>query len=137
MLPLRHYKRWRLAGIIILLAVVVATFTPTNWLLPILSRGDFLLMDKWLHMLTFLFLSLWFTGQYARRSYWRLAAGLTAFGVLIELGQALISYRTAEWQDLVADVFGTAVGLVIASAGTGGWSLRFEQWLENGTAGVD
>jgi VanZ family protein len=137
MLPLRHYKRWRFAGIVILLAVLAATFTPTRWLLPVLSRSDFLLMDKRLHMLTFVFLSLWFTGQYARRSYWRLAVGLTAFGVLIELGQAFVSYRTAEWQDLVADVFGTAVGLIIANAGTGGWSLRFEQWLEKGTASVD
>jgi VanZ family protein len=56
--------------------------------------------------------------------------GLVAFGVLIELGQGMIPYRSAEWQDLVADIGGIGIGLAIAVAGLGGWSLRFEQWLE-------
>ena len=94
-------------------------------------------MDKWLHLLTFLFLSLWFAGQYARSSYWRLVVGLIAFGLLIEAGQAMISYRSAEWMDLVADVCGIAVGLIIALAGLGGWSLRFEQWLARESVSVD
>ena len=134
MLPLRHEKRWRLAGIVLLLAVLVATITPTLWL-P--SSTKILLADKWLHLLTFTFLSLWFTGQYARRSYMRLVVGLTAFGVLIEVGQGMISYRSAEWLDLVADIAGIGIGLCIAIAGLGGWSLRFEQWLERARVSSD
>ncbi len=134
MLPLRHEKRWRLAGIALLLAVLFATIMPTLWL-PIPSRLP--LADKWLHLLTFLFLSLWFTGQYSRKSYWRLVLGLVAFGVLIELGQEMIPYRSAEWKDLVADIGGIGIGLAIAVAGLGGWSLRFEQWLEKARVSSD
>ena len=135
MLRLRHEKRWRLTGIVLLLAVLATTIMPTLWLWSPPSKIP--LSDKWLHLLTFLFLSLWFTGQYARSSYWRLAIGLTAFGVLIELGQGMIPYRSAEWMDLVADIGGIGIGLIIAVAGLGGWSLRFEQWLEKERVGGD
>ncbi len=134
MLPLRHQKRWRLAGIALLLAVLAATIMPNLWL-PSFSR--ILLADKWLHLLTFLLLSLWFTGQYARSSYLRLLVGLTAFGVLIELGQGMLPYRSAEWMDLIADIAGIGIGLIIAVAGLGGWSLRFEQWLEKARVSSD
>lgn len=135
MLALRHTKRWRLAGLVFLLGVLAATIMPTPWLwiLP----GKIQLADKWLHFLTFLFLSLWFAGQYSRSSYWRLVVGLTAFGVLIELIQRMISYRSAEWTDLAADVGGIGIGIVIALAGLGGWSLRFEQWLEKARVSSD
>lgn len=135
MLPLRHEKRWRLAGIFLLLVVLAATIMPTLWLWP--SSSKFLLEDKWLHLLTFTFLSIWFTGQYARRSYWRLLVGLTAFGALIELGQGMIPYRSAEWMDLFADIGGIGIGLIIAFAGLGGWSLRFEQWLQKARVSSD
>jgi VanZ family protein len=134
MLPLRHENRWRVAGIVLLLVVLVATFVPNTW---VTQSSKFLLSDKLLHLLTFLLLSLWFAGQYARSAYWRLVIGLTAFGVLIELGQGMIPYRSAEWMDLVADIAGIGIGLIIASAGLGGWSLRFELWLEKARVSGD
>jgi VanZ family protein len=135
MLPLRHEKHWRLAGIVLLLVVLAATILPMLWLWQ--STSKVLLDDKWLHFFTFLFLSLWFAGQYARRSYWILMVGLTAFGVLIELVQSMIPYRSAELMDLVADVGGIGIGLAIALTGLGGWSLRFEQWLEKARVSSD
>lgn len=135
MLPLRHEKRWRIAGLFLLLVVLAATIMPTLWLWP--AAGNLLREDMWLHLLTFLFLSVWFSGQYARRSYWRLVLGLMAFGALIELGQGMIPYRSAEWQDLFANMGGIGIGLMIAFAGLGGWSVRFEQWLEKESVGSD
>jgi VanZ family protein len=73
----------------------------------------------------------WFSGQYARQSYWRIGVGLIAFGALIELIQSMVSYRTAEWMDMYADGVGITIGLIIALLGAGGWSLRMERWLEN------
>ncbi|MFQ6006309.1 MAG: VanZ family protein [Woeseia sp.] len=137
MLPLRHKNRWRLAGILILSVVWAAAVMPTLWLWPYLPQAKFLMLDKWLHLLTFLVLALWFSGQYERSSYWRLAVGLTAFGALIEVCQRMISYRMGEWIDLIADMIGAGIGLVIAVAGLGGWSLRFEQWLTRDKVGVD
>ena len=131
MLPLRHEKRWRFAGFALLVAVLAAALAPQ--LSPHFPRFDLPLFDKWLHALTFLILALWFSGQYPRSSYWRIAIGLTAFGVLIELCQGMVSYRMAEWKDLFADMFGTGLGLIAAVAGFGGWSLRFERWLKKET----
>jgi VanZ family protein len=128
MLPLNYHRRWRIAGIVILLAVLSFAMIPDIW--PWDSRqARFIISDKVLHGFTFGFLALWYTGQYARRSYLRLAVGLIAFGVLIEVCQSLVTYRTAEWGDLWADLAGIAVGMIIALSLTGGWSLRVERWL--------
>jgi len=131
MLPLRYTQRWRAAGFLLLVIVLIGTLMPAFWFLDD-SREFvtwFMGIDKWLHTLTFLFLTVWFSGQYERRSYWRIAAGLILFGVLIEVCQRMVSYRSAEWYDLAADVVGVVAGLVIAWLGMGGWSLRAEAWL--------
>jgi len=129
MLPLRYARRWRIASIALLILVLVATLMPAVWFWP--DRRQFVAwfidMDKWLHGITFVFLAIWFAGQYRPRSYWRIGVGLISFGVLIEACQRLVTYRSAELFDIVADVAGITVGLVIATAGLGGWSL----WVEN------
>jgi glycopeptide antibiotics resistance protein len=130
MLPLRYVKHWCIAGIGILFFVLILAVLPTFWFWSAIAYSKFPLLDKWLHILTFLFLFLWFSGQYHRSSYWRLIVGLTTFGIFIELCQGMVSYRTTEWMDLVANIFGIGIALIIAIVGAGGWSLRFEQWLE-------
>ncbi len=138
MLPLRYARRWRIAGFILLLLVWIATLIPTVWLWPQKESLViwFIAADKWLHAGTFVVLAIWFAGQYRPRSYWRIGLGLIAFGMLIEVSQRLLSYRSAEWFDLTADAAGVVVGLSVAMAGLGGWSLRFEQWLTKRRAGA-
>ncbi|MGI9202111.1 MAG: VanZ family protein [Woeseiaceae bacterium] len=131
MLPLRYTHRWRIAGIVLLLVVLAATMMPAVWFAKD-SRELitwFMGVDKWVHALTFLFLAVWFSGQYQRNAYWRVGVGLILFGILIEVCQQFIPYRSAEWLDLAADVGGIAVGLLIAVTGVGGWSLRAEAQL--------
>jgi len=129
MLPLRYVGRWRIASIVLLVLVLAATMMPAVWIFP--TRGQFLAwfvhVDKWLHGITFVFLAIWFAGQYRPRSYWRIGVGLIFFGGLIEACQRLVTYRSADWFDIVADAAGISVGLMMALAGLGGWSL----WLEN------
>lgn len=127
MLPLRYRQHWRIAGVIVLAISFVAALMPALW--PKVTVRDILLLDKWLHGIAFVLLALWFSGQYSRSSYWRIAAGLLAFGALIEICQYFTYYRSAEWADFYADAAGIAVGLALAMLGPGGWSLRFEQWL--------
>lgn len=129
MLPLRYTRRWRLAGALFLLIVLGSTLMPAWWFWSELPRAALFAADKWLHGITFALLAIWFSGQYARRSYWRIALGLIVFGLLIEFCQRMVSYRTAEFADLVADIAGMFAGLAIGALGAGGWSLRFEQWL--------
>ena len=131
MLALRYARCWQIAGIVLLTIVLVAALVPSDWFWSPGRLSRFYISDKWLHGITFTVLAIWFSGQYARHSYWRLITGLVAFGLLIELTQRMISYRTADWMDLVADLLGIFIGMAIALAGLGGWCLRFEEWLQN------
>ncbi len=131
MLPLSYPKRWRLASVVLMAVVLGFALLPEIW-----SWGDqfvpgFELADKWMHGLTFAGLAIWYSGQYARHAYWRLAAGLFIFGAFIEVCQSVTTYRTAEIADLVADVVGIGAGILIAVTIAGGWSLKFENWLQS------
>ncbi len=130
MLPLRYSRRWHAASMMLLLFVLAATMTPAVWFWS--DRHVFLTwfvdVDKWLHGITFVILALWFAGQYRPGSYWRIGIGLILFGFLIEGCQRLVTYRSADWFDILADTAGIVVGFSIAMAGIGGWSLRIENW---------
>ena len=125
MLPLRHTGRWRLAGVAVLVIVLAATLAPK---MPDVHDAG-LHTDKWMHAITFTLLTVWFAGQYSRRSYWRIVVGMLVFGALVEICQRIVGYRSAEVMDLVADAIGILAGVLIAWAGAGGWSLRFEEWV--------
>ena len=133
MLPLRYAAQWRAASIVLLVLVLFSTLMPAVWFWP--DRSGFVEwfvpVDKWLHATTFVILAVWFAGQYRRNSYWRIGVGLLFFGVLIEACQRLVTYRSADWLDIAADAAGIAVGMAVAMAGLGGWSL----WIENRLAG--
>ena len=133
MLPLRYVGHWRIAGFMLLAIVLLASMMPAAWEWP--DRKELVNWlahaDKWLHGMAFAALAVWFAGQYHRRSYWRIAVGLLAFGGLIEVCQRMVTYRSSEWLDLAANAAGITVGLAAALAGLGGWSL----WLENRLVG--
>ncbi len=131
MLSLRYARRWQIAGILLLAIVLAGALVPADWFRSEGPDSLLFITDKWVHGLTFTALALWFSGQYARHSYWRLITGLVAFGLLIEATQRMVSYRTADWMDFLADLLGLAIGMAIALAGAGGWCLRFEEWLQN------
>jgi VanZ family protein len=129
MLPLHHPRRWQLAGIVVLVAVLVGALMPALWFMHGMNDPRLAHPDKWVHAITFMLLTVWFSGQYSRRSYWRIAAGMLAFGAFIEFCQRMVAYRSAETMDFAADGIGVLAGLLIAWAGVGGWSLRVEQWI--------
>lgn len=131
MLPLRYAPQWRIASVVLLLAVLFSTLAPAVWFWSdkVTLVSWLASFDKWAHVVMFVILTVWFSGQYRPRSYWRIAVGLTVFGMLIEVCQRLVGYRSAEWMDLAADVAGILLGLAIAMSGAGGWSLRIESWF--------
>ena len=139
MLPLRYARLWRVASAMLLLAVLASTVMPAVWLWP--DRAQFsgwvLGIDKWAHVAAFMLLCVWFAGLYERRAFWRIGIGLLAFGVLIEICQRLVGYRSAEWLDIVADGVGIIAGLAIASTGAAGWALRVEYWYSERFANND
>jgi hypothetical protein len=139
MLPLRFARRWQFASVAILILVLTSTLMPAVWFLS--SRREFATwffdVDKWLHGITFILLAIWFAGQYKPASYWRIVIGLVLFGLFIEGCQRLVTYRSAEWFDVAADLAGIILGLGIALAGLGGWSLRLEHRYANRGVGAN
>lgn len=124
MLPLQHAGLWRFLSIVLLLGVLAATLSPTLWFdSKVEALKWFENTDKWLHGLTFMFLSIWFAGLSERRAYWRVAAGLMLFGFIVEGCQLFVSYRMADWLDIAANSAGIVLGLTAAAAGLGGWGL--------------
>lgn len=130
MLELRFAGAWRAMSVLALLTILGATLVPSDWLWFNDPSFRYSISDKWMHGITFMALSLWFCGQYARSSYWRVALGLLAFGLLIEIAQRAVGYRTADLHDLAADMAGIAAGLLIAVTGAGGWTPKLEDWLQ-------
>jgi len=130
MLPLRHARLWRVLSILILVLVLIAAMSPAFWFFE--SRGKALSWfenaDKWLHGLTFVVLSVWFSGLVEKRRYWLVAFGLMLFGFFVEFCQLQVSYRTADWIDIAANTAGIIIGLAVALVGLGGWGLRVEDW---------
>lgn len=130
MLPLRHARFWRIAGLVLLLLVLVSALMPAVWFWDDKAGALawFRNSDKVLHASTFLLLAVWFSGQYRRPSYWRIAVALLLFGLLIEFCQLMVGYRTADWLDMAANIVGIITGFAVAIAGLGGWSQRVEDW---------
>ena len=130
MLPLRHLRFWRIAGLLLLCLVLISALMPAVWFWD--DRAGALAWfrnsDKVLHAITFLVLAVWFSGQYRRPSYLRVAAGLMLFGLLIEFCQYLVGYRQADLFDMAANIVGIVAGFAVAFAGLGGWSQRLEDW---------
>ncbi len=138
MLPLRHARYWHVASLALLFVVFVSALMPAVWFWNDKVRllTWFENSDKWLHAFTFLVLASWFTGQYRSSTYWRIAAGLMLFGGFIEICQLMVSNRSASWADIGANTAGIIIGLTVAMAGLGGWSLRLEDWLLARTTGT-
>lgn len=135
MLPLRYSHRWRIGGIVLLALVLAGTLLPAISAWPHRTVRFLLGFDKWIHAFMFLFLTLWYSGQYARPAYWRIGAGLIVFGGVIELIQRTLPFRSGDPADMAANVAGIVAGFVLAFAGVGGWSVRVERWLEARQAG--
>lgn len=131
MLPLRHAARWQIASLFLLLIVLAATLMPAVWFWDdrFKALSWFESIDKWFHGITFLALSIWFTGLYEKSAYWRIGLGLLAFGLVIEACQRMVTYRNADWMDVGADAAGIILGLVIGAVGIGGWCLRAEEFF--------
>ena len=135
MLPLQYARLWRALSAFLLLFVLAAALAPSWWFdTKAEALSWFEHADKWLHGITFLALTLWFSGLVARRAWGRMVFGLLLFGLLIEASQLLVSYRMADWLDLGADALGILLGMAIAAAGLGAWGLRLEDWYSRRTA---
>jgi len=120
---LAHLPLWLWLGRAAVLAVIVLSLLP----LPALRHAP-AGSDKVEHMIAYLALTLWY-GQLCadRRALALRALGLVALGAAIELLQGLTKYRSAEWLDLAADVFGVSLGYLLSLGRAGLWLARVDR----------
>ena len=124
MLPLRHRPLWAVLSALLVGVVVYGSLQPVPSL-PV--PGGF---DKVEHLSTYFALALWFTGLYPRTAYWKVAAGLLALGLSMEVLQEVMKAgRSGEALDMLANTVGVAGGVLSAMALTGGWARRVDSWL--------
>lgn len=121
-----HWLWWTL-GSLMLIAVLFFCLTPVSF-----SDGAVVPIDKLMHGFTFAVLTIWFGGllrNQSLRAWVMLLVALSAYGVLIEVLQAQIAYRSAEWNDFVADLVGIEIGLIMLSAGLYRWPVWLERYV--------
>ena len=94
---------WSIGFWTCLLVVLFLALTPVDPNMP--DTG----WDKLNHLLAFAFLFILGRQSYPG-NYTSLLIGLLCYGVMIEILQSLTSYRSAEWEDLMADSMGLIVG---------------------------
>lgn len=89
-------------------------------LVPSPPTVGFPYIDKIEHFVAYLVLGTWFAGILAPR-YGRVFFGLLAFGIFIEIVQAVSGWRDGEIGDVVADGLGVAAGIGLAYLGAMDW----------------
>ena len=102
---LRLLAVWYRLGALMLLVVGVASLLPAP---------DIGVNDKLSHSLVYIVLAAWF-GLLAdsRIALLWTGAGLLAYGILIEMLQWMTSFRFAEAADVLANLIGIAIGLLV------------------------
>lgn len=103
----------------------VLTFATWIALRPITAEEWFSGQDKLLHFAAYASFYLW-GGASFPDARWRLPAALLAYGVAIELLQALTPYRTMSFADVVANALGLVLGAVLLRVVRRRWP---EWWL--------
>ena len=134
MIFLRFNRIWKTVNFFILFLVIIISFIPLSWLgfadiIPHSSKSS-LLNDKLLHMCVFFIMTIWLSGQYTFDSFKKIGFLLFLFGVFIEIIQFLLPYRNAELLDLLANILGIFIAIVIANLGYFGWLLKLEMLIK-------
>ena len=124
MFPLRFPRIWFGAGLLLMAGVLALTLLPAG---RVTALG--FLSDKAAHFLAFMFLMVWFCGVFRLPFTPLVALGLLAFGILIELLQSRLPYRSAEIADALFDAGGIAAGWLLAVVGASRWTQLVESWL--------
>jgi len=122
MKPLRFAYIWLAGGVFLLILVLY---------LSLQSGGvrNIGVGDKIMHFLAFFVLMVWFCGVFRGRVTPWVALGLLAFGILIEIIQSRLPYRSAELFDAYADAGGILLGWGLAAVGLGRWTALLESWM--------
>jgi len=80
-------------------------------------------------------LMIWFAGLYARSRTGWIALVVLTLGLVLEIIQSRLSYRTFDPSDLFANVLGVTVGFVLSFFALAGWCQSLETRIFSRNAG--
>lgn len=123
MLPLRFPWFWSALGWLLVAAVSLGSLLPGHKL------PSFLMQDKLLHAASYCLLMIWFSGLYEHKRHLPIALLLALFGIVLDALQALTLTRSFDVRDIVANLVGILVGLLLARSLLAGWCQRVERLL--------
>ena len=111
----RNWFRWAFVGFVIVVTYLALTPAPP----PRLTTG----WDKLNHALAFATLAFFGDNGFITTHRRRLlgAIALIAHGASIEIAQHFVPSRSSEWGDLLADVVGVAIGLLLSAWADAFW----------------
>ncbi len=108
--PLRFVRLWLAIGWLMLLVLTLLMALPAPDL-----QLDIEDADKGVHVLAFAVLAAWYALIYRpSQALARCALGLLSFAVLTELMQVAIPWRSGDLADLLADLLGIGLGMIVA-----------------------
>ncbi len=93
---------WFLVGLLIALSLIRLPAV-----MPAVPSGD-----KWMHLISYLLLTYWFLHAYIAHPK-LVVLGFVLLGAGLELLQSLTPYRLMEWLDLLMNVLGAVLALVV------------------------
>ncbi len=125
---LRFHSWWLTVGWGLVLGVVYSSLTPN----PV-DVSPLVLGDKLAHFGAYLVLMLWFAQLYARRRHRIIAGWLVLLGVVLEVVQGGLGYRTFDLADMLANALGVVAAWWLAATPLGHGLRRGEaRWLARG-----
>lgn len=110
MQPLLYLRWWQSAGWALVGLVTALSLVPSPPETLSFQGGD-----KVLHLAAYTGLMLWFGAIYlsGRRRY-RIGAFLVLLGLILELAQGVMGYRSLQGADMIANTLGVALGWLLA-----------------------
>ena len=121
---LRFQRSWIAIGMALTSAVVALSLIAVGQAVPVAGG------DKVSHLLAYGALTFWWGMVYPQQR-WRWAAVLMLLGLVLELAQALTPYRTLDYQDMLANGTGIALGLLLLATPLSGLLARCDQLLSD------
>jgi len=128
MLPLRYPRLWMMPGWLLVAGVVLGSVIPDTPL------RVFEFSDKFQHALSYGLLMLRFAGLYSRNRYPWIALSVLLLGVVLEIVQSRLPYRTFDPLDILADAGGVLVGFGLSFWLLAGWCMQIERLLASRNA---
>jgi VanZ family protein len=114
---------------ILVLIVILSSLAPAG------PDVRWMLNDKIAHAAAYAGMAFWFSGIYLKSRFGWILAGLLLLGLMLELVQGRLSYRTFDLFDLAANAAGVALGLTTAALLSDSWCAWVERRLLPGRRG--